>query len=204
MFASLLFTDIVDSTAKAAQLGDAAWAELLMRHNQIIRAAIDAHQGREIKTLGDGFLSMFSTPGKAVRCAADVITAVHRVGIEVRAGVHSGEIEIVDMNDIAGLTVHVAARVGAEAEANQVLVSRAVKNLSIGEPLSFRPMGTRRLKGIPKPVQLFALSSDGAGHRDLMDARPVRLTDRISIGALRSAALVRRSFARVTSTPGAR
>jgi class 3 adenylate cyclase len=198
MFASLLFTDIVDSTSRAVQLGDAAWAELLGRHNQIIRTAIDDHRGREVKTLGDGFLSMFSTPGRAVRCAADIVTAIRDLGIEIRAGVHSGEIEIVDINDIAGITVHVAARVGAEAEANQILVSRAVRDLAIGESLIFRPMGTRRLKGVPKPVQLYALDPGQGKGVGLMDARPRRLTDRVSIGALRSAALVRRSLARVT------
>ena len=204
MFASLLFTDIVDSTRRAVELGDAAWAELLGRHNQIIRSAIEAHQGREIKTLGDGFLSMFSTPGRAVRCAADIVEAVHRIGLEIRAGVHSGEVESVDINDIAGITVHIAARVGAEAVANQVLVSRAVKDLSVGEALAFRPMGVRRLKGVPKPVQLYALSAGQQTEFDLMDARPIRLTDRVSMSALRSAALVRRSFARVASGAGTR
>jgi class 3 adenylate cyclase/dienelactone hydrolase len=198
MFASLLFTDIVDSTRRAVDLGDGAWARLLERHNQLIRSAIEAHRGREIKTLGDGFLSMFSTPGKAVRCAADIVDGIHELGIEVRAGVHSGEIEIVDINDIAGITVHVAARIGAEARANQILVSRAVKDLALGEALAFAPMGTRRLKGVPKPVQLYALDTGNTTRGPITDAKRQRLTDRVSIGALRSAALVRRSLTKVT------
>lgn len=198
MFASLLFTDIVASTRRAVDLGDGAWARLLERHNQLIRTAIETHRGREIKTLGDGFLSMFSTPGRAVRCAADIVDGIHELGIEVRAGIHSGEVEIVEINDIAGITVHVAARIGAEAGANQILVSRTVKDLAVGEALAFAPMGTRRLKGVPKPVQLYALVADGTTQSEVVDARQQRITDRVSIGALRSAALVRRSLAKVT------
>jgi class 3 adenylate cyclase len=197
MVASLLFTDIVDSTRRAVELGDEAWARLLSAHNQVVRTAIEIHRGREVKTLGDGFLSMFSTPGRAVRCAVDIVEGIRPLGISIRAGVHSGEIEIVDINDIAGITVHVAARIGAEAEANQVLVSEAVRELAVGESLSFRPLGARTLKGVPGSVPVYALGAEEVEPIDVIGARPQRLSDRVTIGALRSAAILRRSVSRV-------
>ncbi len=192
--ASLVFTDIVDSTRHAAEMGDHEWTRLLAAHNQVVRAAIERHRGREVKTLGDGFLSMFATPGRAVRCAADMVEDVRPLGLAIRAGVHTGEIETVDIRDIAGLTVHIAARIGAEAGPNEVLVSTAVRDLAVGESLSFRPLGPRRLKGVPEPVSVCRLEEQDAGGIDLLEGRAPRLSDRAAIGALRSLARLRRSM----------
>ena len=191
--ASLVFTDIVDSTRRAAEMGDREWTRLLAAHNQVVRAAIERHRGREVKMLGDGSLSMFATPGRAVRCAADMVEDVRSLGLAIRAGVHTGEVETVDIRDIAGLTVHIAARIGAEAGPNEVLASTAVRDLAVGESLSFRPLGPRRLKGVPDPVSVCRLEGRGAGHIDLLERRSSRVSDRAAIGALRSLARLRRS-----------
>ncbi|MGZ8629819.1 MAG: adenylate/guanylate cyclase domain-containing protein [Actinomycetota bacterium] len=197
--ASLLFTDIVDSTHHAVKLGDHAWTRLLAEHNQVVRTAIETHRGREVKTLGDGFLSMFTTPGRALRCAGDIVRSVQPLGISIRAGVHTGEIEIVDVNDIAGITVHIAARIGAEAGPNEVLVSSDAKDLAVGQSLSFRSVGSIRLKGMPKPVAVSALEDGPPGDIDLAETRPRGFADRLRIRALRSAATLRRSMGRRSS-----
>jgi class 3 adenylate cyclase len=195
--ATLLFTDIVGSTQRAVELGDHAWAQLLTAHNQTVRAAIAEHRGREVKTLGDGFLSMFATPGRAVRCAAEIVREVRSLGIAVRAGVHTGEVEIVDINDIAGVTVHIAARIGAEAGPNEVLVSDAVRDLCAGQSLSFRAVGSRTLKGVPKPVSVCALADEVPERPDrILDPKVKRRADPLAIGFLRSAAMLRRSLTR--------
>jgi class 3 adenylate cyclase len=194
--ATVLFTDIVDSTRKAVELGDQAWRHLLSQHNELVRTILDRYRGREIKTLGDGFLSLFSTPGRGVRCAEDIIDEVRSLGLEVRAGVHSGEVELVDLTDVAGLTVHVAARVGARAAPGEVLVTKTVVDLLAGDSLAFRPRGSPRMRGLPERIGLYALS----GHRPMPDvagARLHRLTDRLSIGALTSLAGARRSLGRL-------
>lgn len=199
MVASLLFTDIVDSTRHAVAMGDAAWTELLAEHNQVVRTAIEAHRGREVKTLGDGFLSMFTTPGRALRCAGDIVRNVQPLGISIRAGVHTGEIEVVDVNDIAGITVHIAARIGAEAGPDEVLVSADARDLAVDQSLSFRSIGSIRLKGMPKPVAVSALEDVPGDDVDLAATRPRRWADRVTIGALRSAAALRRSMGRSSS-----
>jgi pimeloyl-ACP methyl ester carboxylesterase len=198
MVATVLFTDIVDSTRRAVEMGDRDWRRLLLSHNDLVRGIFERYQGREIKALGDGFLCLFSTPGRGVRCAEEIVDAVRALGLEVRAGVHTGRVELIDMADVAGITVHVAARVGARAGAGEVLVTKAVTDLLVGDSLAFRSRGTPHLKGLPDRVGVFALT----GHRptpDVAGARLERAGDRITLGALASVAKVRRSLNRLVT-----
>jgi class 3 adenylate cyclase len=154
VLATVLFTDIVDSTRRARELGDRAWHELLDRHHQIIRAEIGRYGGREIKTLGDGFLATFDGPARGVRCASSIVEAIPAIGINVRAGLHVGEVEAT-ANDVNGIAVHVAARVVATATANQVLVSSTVKDLVAGSNIKFQDQGSRTFKGLDDRIRLF-------------------------------------------------
>jgi class 3 adenylate cyclase/tetratricopeptide (TPR) repeat protein len=153
---TLLFTDIVGSTGRLRELGDAAWAALLARHHEVIRAVLAAHGGREVDTAGDGFLARFEAPAAAVRAAAAAAAGVAPLGIEIRAGLHTGEVEL-DGNQIAGVGVHVAARVMARAGPGQVLVSGTVRELLAGSGLGFVDLGVRQLKGFAGRWRLFAL-----------------------------------------------
>jgi class 3 adenylate cyclase/pimeloyl-ACP methyl ester carboxylesterase len=152
--ATVLFTDIVDSTALAASLGDAAWNATRGRHDEIIRRAVDRQHGREIKTLGDGFLVAFDGPARAVRCALDIVQAVRPLGLEVRAGLHAGEVNF-EGNDISGIAVHIGARIAAIAGRSEVLVSSTVKELVAGSGLTFEDAGEHGLKGVPDPWRLY-------------------------------------------------
>lgn len=156
VLATVMFTDIVDSTKKASDLGDRQWRALLDKHDLILRQEITRHRGREVKSLGDGLLATFDGPARAVRCATSICAAVRALGLEVRTGVHTGEIEIVG-NDIAGIAVHVAARVAALAQGGQVLVSSTVRDLVAGSGLSFRNEGPHELKGLSEPLRLFSV-----------------------------------------------
>jgi class 3 adenylate cyclase/tetratricopeptide (TPR) repeat protein len=153
---TLLFTDIVGSTGRLRELGDAAWAALLVRHHGLIRAVLAAHGGREVDTAGDGFLARFDTPASAVRAAATTVAAVAPLGIEIRAGLHTGEVEL-HGDQIAGVGVHLAARVMAQADPGQVLVSSTVRDLMAGSGLGFVDLGVRHLKGFAEGWRLFAL-----------------------------------------------
>jgi class 3 adenylate cyclase len=153
---TLLFTDIVGSTDRVRGLGDAAWASLLARHHEVIRAVLAAHRGREVNTAGDGFLARFEAPGSAVRAAAAAVAAVAALGLEIRAGLHTGEVELKG-DEIAGVGVHLAARVMAEADAGQVLVTSTVRELLAGSGLGFVELGVRQLKGFAESWRLFAL-----------------------------------------------
>ena len=155
VLATVMFTDIVDSTKKASDLGDRQWRALLDKHDLILRQEITRHRGREVKSLGDGLLATFDGPARAVRCATSICAAVRALGLEVRTGVHTGEIELVG-NDIAGIAVHVAARVAALAQGGQVLVSSTVRDLVAGSGLSFRNQGPHELKGLSEPLRLFS------------------------------------------------
>jgi pimeloyl-ACP methyl ester carboxylesterase len=157
LLASVLFTDIVDSTRRAAALGDAAWRGYLDAHDAIVRAELRRYGGREINTTGDGFLAAFESPTQAVRCAHAIVTASAGRDIAVRAGVHAGECERRG-DDLAGLTVHIAARVAALAAAEEVLVSRTVRDLVGGSGFRFVDRGEHELKGVPESRQLFALA----------------------------------------------
>lgn len=161
VLATVLFTDIVDSTVRAAELGDRRWAELLDRHDETVRDALRRFRGREIKTTGDGFLATFDGPARAVRCARAIRDAARALGIEIRAGLHTGEMERRG-DDVGGLSVHVGARVAALAQAGEVLVSQTVKDLTIGSGLTFRDRGARELKGIPGEWRIYALDDIAA------------------------------------------
>jgi class 3 adenylate cyclase len=160
VLATVLFTDVVGSTDRAAQLGDARWAEMMEAHNRVVRTHLVRYRGREIKTTGDGFLAMFDGPARAIRCAQGIARAVEALGMPVRAGLHTGELNVRD-DDVEGLAVAIAARVMAEAGPGEVLVSNTVKDLVAGSGLSFEDRGERSLKGIPGVWRLFAANGSG-------------------------------------------
>ncbi len=153
---TVLFTDIVGSTERAAQLGDRAWRDLLDSHHALVRKELARFRGREIKTIGDAFIATFDGPARAVRCACSIRDRVSELGIEIRAGVHTGEIELSD-GDIGGIAVHIAARVIAAAQPSEVLVSNTVKDLAAGSAIEFSDRGAHVLKGVPDEWRLFAV-----------------------------------------------
>lgn len=159
--ATLLFTDIVGSTQRAAMLGDADWADLLEAHNQVMREQLARFGGREVDTAGDGFLATFDGPARAIRCALAAIEALRPLRLEIRAGVHTGEIEMAGAN-VRGMAVHIGARIGALAGAGEVLVSRTVRDLVVGSGIEFEDRGTHPLKGVPDAWQLLAASEPAA------------------------------------------
>jgi len=154
VLATVMFTDIVDSTKRAAELGDRQWRALLERHDEMVRQQLTRFRGQEVKNLGDGFMATFGGPARAVRCAAAISEAVRPLGIAVRSGLHTGEIEL-KRDDIAGIAVHIAARVAAEAEAGETVVSSTVRDLVAGSGLRFEDRGTHTLKGLPEEVRLY-------------------------------------------------
>src|SRR5207253_6821232 len=142
-----MFTDIVDSTRRAAELGDRGWREVVERHDQLVRRELDRHRGREIKTMGDGFLATFDGPARAIRCATEARDSVRKLGIEMRAGLHTGEVEVMN-GDVGGIAVSIGARVGAAAGPGEVLVSRTVTDLVAGSGIDFTDRGPHALKGV--------------------------------------------------------
>ena len=161
VLATVLFTDIVDSTRRSAELGDREWNTLRRRHDEIVRDELGRHRGREIKTMGDGFLATFEGPARGVHCARAIADRVRDVGIEIRAGLHTGEIEL-DGDDIAGIAVSIGARIGALAGPSEVLVSRTVKDLTAGSGLSFTDAGEHELKGVPDRWQIYRVGDEAA------------------------------------------
>ena len=157
ILATVLFTDIVDSTTRAAELGDRRWRELLGSHDSAVRRQLDRFQGREIKQVGDGFLATFDGPARALRCARAIVDSVGQLGIDVRAGLHTGEVEVIG-DDVGGLAVHIGARVSASAGPREVLVSSTVKDLVVGSGIEFEDRGRHALKGVPGEWQLFAVN----------------------------------------------
>ena len=156
VLATVLFTDIVGATESAARLGDKRWSELLGRHHDLVRRELQRFRGREIDTAGDGFFAAFDGPARAVRCACAVSGAVRSLGIELRAGVHTGECEVMG-NKYGGIAVHIGARIAALAAAGEVMVSSTVKDLVAGSGLVFDDRGIRPLKGVPGRWPLFAV-----------------------------------------------
>jgi class 3 adenylate cyclase len=156
--ATVLFTDIVGSTELAARLGDARWLELRAAHDEIVRRHLAALRGREITTTGDGFLATFDGPARAVHCAARIRESVRSLGIEIRAGLHTGEIELLD-RDIGGIAVHLAARILGAARPGDVLVSSTLTDLVVGSGIGFEDRGTHELKGIPGGWHLFRVTT---------------------------------------------
>jgi len=160
VLATLLFTDVVGSTDRAVALGDRAWRELLERHDAVVRKELARWRGREVDTAGDGFFAAFDGPARAVRCATAIAAAVREIGLDVRAGIHTGECERVG-EDLRGVAVHTVARVAALAGPGQVLVSSTVKDLVAGSGLAFADHGLATLKGIPGHWQLYAVADSG-------------------------------------------
>jgi class 3 adenylate cyclase len=158
VLATVLFTDIVGSTRRAAEIGDRDWRALLDAHDAVVRSQLSRFRGREVNTSGDGFLAMFDGPQRAIRCAMSIRDAVQALGIEVRAGLHTGECEIRG-DDIGGIAVHIGARVSTLAGPNDVLVSSTLRDLVIGSGLQFEERGTHTLKGVPGEWRLFAVAS---------------------------------------------
>jgi class 3 adenylate cyclase len=158
VLATVLFTDIVDSTRRAAEMGDRDWHALLDAHDAVVRSQLARFRGREVNRSGDGFLAMFDGPQRAIRCAMAIRDAVQALGIQVRAGLHTGECEVRG-DDIGGIGVHIGARVSAVAGTNDVLVSSTLRDLVIGSGLAFEERGAHELKGVPGEWHLFAVAS---------------------------------------------
>ena len=148
ILATVMFTDVVGSTRLAARLGDQGWLDLRAKHDAVVRSQLERFRGKEVTTTGDGFLAIFDGPARAVRCASEIAAAVRSLGIEIRAGLHTGEIEVQGAQ-IAGLAVHIAARVMAIARDGRVLVSGTVKDLVVGSGIEFEDLGAHQLKGVP-------------------------------------------------------
>ena len=155
VLATLLFTDIVGSTDHAVKLGDRGWSALVETHNEVVRRELERFRGREVNTTGDGFLATFDGPARAVRCAKALVGRLAAVGVRIRAGVHTSEIEVIG-DDVRGLGVHVAARIMALADDDEVLVSSVVKDLSLGSGIEFVGRGSHQLKGVPDDWVLYA------------------------------------------------
>jgi class 3 adenylate cyclase len=156
VLATVMFTDIVSSTQRAAELGDSRWRELLARHEAVVRRELGRHRGREVNTTGDGFLATFDGPARGIRCATAIAQAVRPLGIEVRAGLHTGELEVMN-GDVGGIAVHTGARVSAQADPGEVLVSSTVKDLVAGSGIEFEDRGSFELKGVPGEWRLYAV-----------------------------------------------
>ena len=157
VLASVMFTDLVDSTGRAAELGDRAWRRLIDRHDEVARSEVDRWKGRFVKTTGDGVLATFDAPTRALRCAFDLRDALARLGLEMRGAIHTGEIEVRD-DDVGGIAIHIAARALGSASAHQVVATRTVRDLATGTDLSFDPLGSVSLRGVPGEWELFAAS----------------------------------------------
>lgn len=155
---TLVMSDIVDSTRTAARLGDASWKQLLGDHNRIIRAQLDRFRGREVNTTGDGFLATFGSAAAALRCAMGMRDGMGGLGIEIRIGIHTGEVEVLP-NDIGGVAVHAAARIMALGQASEVIVSSVTRGLVDGSGLMFEERGRHHVKGLEQPIEVFVLAS---------------------------------------------
>jgi class 3 adenylate cyclase len=157
VLATVLFTDIVGSSEKAASVGDRAWRDLLERHHELVRRQLVRYRGSEVDTAGDGFFASFDGPARAIRCASAIVASMPELGLEVRAGLHTGECELVD-GKVAGIAVHTGARVSSFARPGEVLVSSTVKDLVAGSGITFEDRGTHELKGIPGEWRLLAVT----------------------------------------------
>jgi class 3 adenylate cyclase len=161
VLATVLFTDIVGSTEHAAVLGDARWREVLVAHERMLRREVEAVGGRVVQLIGDGSLSAFDGPARAIRCAERICAAAAELDVEIRAGLHTGECEVID-DDVAGMAVHIAARVSARAGGGEVLVSRTVRDLVTGSGIGLQSRGEHELKGVPGSWELFAVGPETA------------------------------------------
>jgi class 3 adenylate cyclase len=160
VLATVLFTDIVGSTERAAELGDRSWTTLLAEHHALVRDRLARFRGKEVRLTGDGFLATFDGPARAIRCACAIRDAVRGLGLEIRAGLHTGEIELADTG-VEGLAVHLGARISALAQASEVLVSSTVKDLVVGSDIEFTDRGTHVLKGVPGDWHVHLVTAAG-------------------------------------------
>jgi class 3 adenylate cyclase len=158
VLATVLFTDIVDSTRLATEMGDRRWRDLLEEHQKLVRERLARFEGREIKTTGDGFLAIFDGPTRAAECARAIADDMPSLGIEVRAGLHTGEVELMG-EDVGGIAVHVAARISALAGPGEVLTSRTVRDLAAGSGVDFESFGRRELKGVADEWEIYSVAS---------------------------------------------
>ena len=198
VLATVLFTDIVASTELAAELGDRGWRELLERHDAIVRAELDRFGGREVKHTGDGFLAIFDGPARAIRCATSIRDRLAEIEVEIRAGLHTGECELAG-DDLAGVAVHIGARVMGAAVAGEILVSSTVRDLVVGSEIAFEPRGTHTLKGAPGQWSLFAVGDAREPREAAPELAPVQpnLNDRLARTLARRAPGFARAAARV-------
>ncbi|MEM8904290.1 MAG: alpha/beta fold hydrolase [Actinomycetota bacterium] len=197
---TVLFTDIVGSTPLAAELGDSEWARLLDAHNGIVRRVLAAYRGVEVDRTGDGFFAFFDAPSRGVECARALSHAVRPLGLQIRAGLHTGPCRLVDVRSLAGLSVHIGARIGSMAGPSEVLASSTVADLCTGSTLRFEPVGPTSLTGVPEPVDVVRLLPDD--RRPDIDAaqgaeRRLRRPDRLSLAIARAAPRALRAAARV-------
>jgi class 3 adenylate cyclase len=200
---TLLFTDIVGSTEQAALLGDARWREVLVAHERMLRREVEAVGGRVMKLIGDGSLSTFDGPARAIRCAERLCAAAADVGVEIRAGLHTGECEVID-EDVAGMAVHIAARVSAQAGAGEVVVSRTVRDLVTGSGIALQPRGEHELKGVPGRWELFAVGDQTAPLPAPDQTRELSASDRVVLLAARRAPGLLRAASRIGTRRGHR
>jgi class 3 adenylate cyclase len=157
LLATALFTDIVDSTQRSSQMGDRGWKDLVQRHHAMVRDSLHRFDGTEVDTAGDGFYATFNGPARAIRCALDIAGRVPELGIEIRAGIHTGECEVID-GKVGGLAVSIGARVAAKAGPSEVLVSQTVRDLVAGSGLTFEDAGEHELKGVPDRWHLYRVA----------------------------------------------
>jgi class 3 adenylate cyclase len=158
----VMFSDIVSSTERAATIGDRRWRDVLDRHDDLVRRELTAHGGREIKSTGDGFLALFDAPARAIRCAVAIRDGLRPLGIDVRIGLHSGEVELRG-NDVGGIAVNIGARVAATGGEGEVVVSSTVRDLVAGSDIAFLDRGEHSLKGVPDRWHLFAVGESAPG-----------------------------------------
>jgi class 3 adenylate cyclase len=203
VLATVLFTDIAGSTERAAELGDGAWRQLLERHNTVVREHVVEHGGRAVRSLGDGILAVFDGPARAIRCAESIRAALAALDISVRAGIHTGECDLMG-EDIGGLAVHLGARVGALASPGEILVSRTVADLVVGSGLHFTDRGQHELKGIPGEWTLFAVGETAELPGGGFTRRDMRLPDRIAVRIARRAPGTMRAASRLSRAPSLR
>ncbi len=193
---TVLFTDIVGSTEQAALLGDARWRELLVAHERMLRREVEAASGRVVKLIGDGSLSTFGGPARAIRCAERICAVAGELDLRIRAGIHTGECEVIG-DDIAGMAVNIAARVSAQAGAGEVLVSRTVRDLVTGSGIVLQPRGEHELKGVPGSWELLAVGAETAPLPAPNQTRDLRAADRLVLLAARRAPGLLRAVSRV-------
>jgi class 3 adenylate cyclase len=188
VLATVLFTDVVGSTERAADLGDRAWRELLERHDELARELVSAEGGRIVKHMGDGLLATFDGPARAVRAAESLLRAVEPLGVRLRAGIHTGEVELMG-DDVGGMAVHIGARVGALAGPGEILVSSTVRDLVVGSQLRFAERGEHELKGVPGAWRVYAVGEEREPAAEPLDAPAghMRRSDRVAVSLARRA-----------------